>query len=313
MMNWKSLVENYLAQKQQLGYSLQSESLYLRSFARYAEQQKEKTAMTVTLALGWANLAPSGSDIAIARRFSILRPFSYYLTDLGYDSVVLPTHYLGPTHRRLPPHIFSQGEIIQLMEATERLYTTNGLRPITMKTLIGLLASTGLRPGEAVRLTVQDVDLSTGKITVNNSKGWKQRLLPLSRSTITALKHYTKIKDKIIAPLHQTGAFFETDYHQPFNIRSADYAFGLLREELRLSVKFNGHYPRLYDLRHTFVCQRITAWYQAGINVDSQLPKLSYYLGHKKVSDTYWYLTAIPELMAFAAKRFHSHWRGDFQ
>lgn len=313
MMSWKSLVEAYLIQKRQLGYSLLSEGRYLQSFACYAEQQQEETVMTVALALRWANLAPSGSNIAIARRFSVLRPFSCYLSNLGDGSVILPTHYIGPTHRRLPPYIFSQVEIIQLMEATKRLYTTKGLRPLTMKTLVGLLASTGLRPGEAVRLMIQDVNLRSGEIIIHHSKGWKQRQIPLSCSTVNALKYYSEFRDEIITSLHPTDAFFQTDCHQPFNIRSADYAFGLLREELKLSVKFNGRYPRLYDLRHTFVCQRLIAWYQAGVNIDSRIAQLAYYLGHKKVSNTYWYLTAIPELMAFAAKHFNTHWSGGFQ
>ena len=301
-MNWTSLVKSYLTHKRQLGYSLLSEGYYLHNFALYAEQQKEK-ALTVTLALRWANHAPSGSDIAIARRFSLLRPFSCYLRALGYDSAVLPTHFVGPTHRRLTPYIFSELELSQLMEATHQLYPERGLRPLTMKTFIGLLASAGLRPGEAVRLLSQDIDLNKGEITIHNSKGWKQRLVPLSSSTVEALKVYTNLRD-CMDPLHLTDTFFKLDYQRSFNIRSADYAFGLLRESIGLSIKLNGRYPRLYDLRHTFVCRRIISWYQAGIDVDSKIAQLAHYLGHKKVSDTYWYMTAIPELMSCAAKRF---------
>jgi len=248
-------------------------------------------------------LAPSGSNIAVARRFSILRPFSCYLVNLGLDAVILPTHYIGPTHRRLPPYIFSEQEILNLMAQADKLFPENGLRPITMKTLIGLLASSGLRPGEAVRLTSQDVNLGAGEITIHNSKGWKQRIIPLSLSTIDALKSYIKYRDHF-DPLYQKETFFKLDYQHSFNINSADYAFKLLREWIGLSVKINGCYPRLYDLRHTFVCQRITSWYQAGINVDTQMAQLAQYLGHKKVSDTYWYMTAIPELMSCASKKF---------
>lgn len=304
-MNWTSLVESYLTYKRRLGYSLVSEEHHLHDFALYAQQQKDK-ALTMTLALQWANLAPSGSDIAIARRFSMLRPFSCYLSNIGIDSTVLPTHFVGPTHRRLPPYIFSELEIVQLMEATNLLHPVRGLRPMTMKVFIGLLASTGLRPGEPVRLMKQDVDLNRGEITIHNSKGWKQRVIPLSLSTVDALKVYTKRRD-CIDPLHSTDAFFKLDYQRSFTIRSADYAFGLLRKSIGLSIKLNGRYPRLYDLRHTFVCRRIISWYQARVNVDSRIAQLSYYLGHKNVSDTYWYMTAIPELMTYAEKRFSEY------
>ena len=302
-MNWISLVESYLAQQRRLGYSLVSEGHQLQNFAAFAEKQKNESAMTVTLALRWANLAPSGSDIAIARRFGLLRPFSRYLSIRDIDSVILPTHFIGPTHRRLPPYIFSDSDIARLMDAANNLTPENGLRPVTMKTLIGLLVSTGLRPGEAVRLRCQDIELSKGKMTIHNSKGWKQRVIPMSSSAVNALKAYNMLRNRL-NPLSHTGAFFEFDRSQPLNMRSADYAFGILREAIGLSVKLNGRSPRLYDLRHTFVCRRVIAWYKAGDNVDCQVTQLSRYLGHKKVSDTYWYLTAIPELMACAAKRF---------
>lgn len=301
-MNWTLLIESYLNQKRQLGYSLMSEGHCLQSFSHYAEQHQEET-LTVKLALEWAKLAPSGSKIAVARRFSILRPFSRYLVNLGFDAVILPTHFIGPTHRRLPPYIFSEKEVLSLMKAANELFPENGLRPITMKTFIGLLASTGLRPGEAVRLMNQDVNLGSGEISIHNSKGWKQRVIPLSLSTIDELKLYVKYRDRF-DPLHQKETFFKLDYQHSFNINSADYAFKLLRKSIGLSVKFNGRHPRLYDIRHTFVCRRVTSWYQAGIDVDTQMAQLSQYLGHKKVSDTYWYMTAIPELMNYASKQF---------
>jgi integrase len=151
IMNWTALVESYLAQQRQLGYSLLSEGRYLQDFALFAEQQRE-SMLTIELALCWANQAHSGSDIAIARRFCVLRPFSRYLCAHTMGSVVLPSHFLGPTHRRLPPFIFTDSDISRLMAAADKLIPVNGLRPTTIKTLIGLLASTGLRPGEAVRL-----------------------------------------------------------------------------------------------------------------------------------------------------------------
>ena len=300
-MNWTSLVESYLLERRQLGYSLVSEGHYLQNFAQFAERQRV-TSLTVALALGWANLAPSGSDIAIARRFSLLRPFSRYLSCRGYDSVLLPTHFIGPTHRRLPPFIFHDSDIIRLMSASDKLIPLNGLRPDTIKTLIGLLAASGLRPGEAVRLQTEDVNLKKGELTILNSKGWKQRVIPISPTATVALQAYFQRREAL-NPLSLTGFFFEFDNCQPLNIRSADYAFKVIRKAIGLPVKLNGQRPRLYDLRHTFVCRRVIDWYRTGENINNRIAQLSHYLGHKKVSDTYWYITAIPELMACAANK----------
>lgn len=302
-MNWTALVESYLKQRHQLGYALISEGRCLLNFAAYAEQQKEPTSLTVSLALGWANLAPSGSSIAIARRFSLLRPFSRYLKSIKSETVLLPTKLVGTTHRRLPPYIFSEGDIIRLMDAANTLVPKEGLRPVTIRTLIGLLAATGLRPGEGVRLQRTAVNLKKGELTVFQSKGWHQRIIPLAGSTIEAIKEYEIIRDHH-APVAQSDAFFLLDHAHPLNIRAADHAFGVLRKQLRLSYKLNGRYPRLYDLRHTFVCRRVMAWYEMGEEVNHLMPQLSRYLGHQKVSDTYWYLTSIPALMACAANRF---------
>jgi integrase/recombinase XerD len=195
---------------------------------------------------------------------------------------------------------------VRLMNAAVKLIPLDGLRPITIKTLIGLLASSGLRPGEAVRLRCQDVSLNDGTLTIQNSKGWKQRMIPISLSTVAALKAYDMQRNQL-NPFSQTGAFFEFDNDQPLNIRSADHAFKVIREATGLVTDLNGRLSRLYDLRHTFVCRRVIEWYETDENVDSRVAQLSCYLGHKKVSDTYWYLTAIPALMAHAADKSNGY------
>jgi len=311
-MNWISLVNTYLTQRRQLGYLLISEGQYLHSFAVFAET-KDISSLTKDLALQWANMAPSGSDIAIARRFSLLRPFSRYLVMKGCGSTILPANYAGPTHRRLPPYIFSQLEIMSLMDAADKLVPLHGLRPITMRALIGLLVSTGLRPGEAVRLQSNCVDLERCEITINNSKGWKTRTVPLSPSTMDKLSVYRTSREQHNI-LSNTGMFFEFDQYQPLNIRAADYAFQVIRKATGCFSNCTDRQPRLYNLRHTFVCRRVLDWYQSGINIDCRISQLSNYLGHKKVSHTYWYLTAIPKLMHCAAERFsdNSHESGSY-
>lgn len=305
-MNWTALIQDYLKQRRQLGYQLTIEGRQLLNFARYAEQQGAKLPLTVSLASDWAGLAPSGSSIAIARRVSLLRPFSRYLHTIDPASGILPTRLLGPTHRRLPPFIYSEEDIAGLMTACDSLFSIVGLRPHTMRTLIGLLVSTGLRPGEAVRLKQQEINLREGELTINSSKGWKRRFVPLLTSSVAALEAYQQRRDHLV-PCRPTDAFFVTDSGRPLDIRAADYAFGLLRSHLGLGYQNNGRRPRLYDIRHTFVCNRLLAWYEANELVDTLMPQLSQYIGHKKVSDTYWYIQSIPSLMNSAAHRFEHH------
>lgn len=303
-MSWATVVNTYLAQRRQLGYTLESEGRSLLDFALFADKEKAPQ-LTVSLALQWANHAPSGSSIAIARRLSILRPFSRYLCSMGLSMEILPTKLIGPTHRRLPPFIFSDSDITQLMVLADNLTPIAGLRPVSMRTLIGLLASTGLRPGEAVRLQREAVDLEHEELNILQSKGWRQRIVPLAPSTVSALQAYERVRDRL-APTDQSSAFFLLDDERPMDIRAADYAFKLLRRKLGLCQQINGREPRLYDLRHTFVCHRVLTWYKAGEDVNRLMPQLSRYLGHKKVGDTYWYLSVIPELMACVSEQFSS-------
>jgi integrase/recombinase XerD len=175
-----------------------------------------------------------------------------------------------------------------------------------MRTLIGLFTATGLRPGEAVRLKQKDVNLTKRQLIINDSKGWKCRIVPISDCSAAALGVYQQYRNRLVA-YTLTDAFFITDKSKALDIRAADYAFSLLRTRVNLAHQNNGRYPRLYDLRHTFVCNRLLAWYEANEEVDSLMPRLAQYLGHKKVGDTYWYIQSVPALMSRAANRFENH------
>lgn len=305
-MNWTVLVHDYLKQRRQLGYQLTIDGRQLLNFARFAEEQGARLPLTVSLARNWAGVAPSGSAIAMARRVSLLRPFSRYLSTLDPAQDLLPTRLMGPTHRRLPPFIYSEEDIAGLMTACDSLFSNVGLRPHTLRTLIGLMVSTGLRPGEAVRLKLQDVNMEESELVINSSKGWKRRFVPVTTSTVAALQAYQKCRDRLV-PYSASDAFFVNDHGRPLDIRAADYAFGLLRSQQGFSRQNNGRQPRLYDMRHTFICNRVLAWYEADENINCLMPQLSQYIGHKKVSDTYWYIQSIPALMNAAASRFEHH------
>ncbi len=179
------------------------------------------------------------------------------------------------------------------------------LRPISFRYLFGLLYVTGLRISEALNLSPQDVDLKQGILTISQTKFNKSRLVPLQKNTVKALMHYCRYRGKYInaSKVHR---FFIIDNGSPITLRAAEYAFAKIRSLLGWNVSFD-KLPRIYDLRHTFVCHRLLSWYEQGINVNKVIPFLSTYLGHVKVSDTYWYITGIPELMKIVSNQFNSY------
>jgi len=305
-MKWLALVDRYLHDRRNLGYSLTIDGRILQGFAAFADAKNTPPPLLLPVVLEWANLAPSGSEIAIARRIAIVRAFSLYLHTLDPSSAIIPREQVGRTHRRLPPYIYSQNDILACLNSASQLSPAYSIRPLTIRTLLGLLVSSGLRPGEAVRLRTDDVNLDAGELTINQSKNWSRRLIPIDHSTREMLGIYRSTRD-LFAPLKHSDSFFLMDDGRGLNIRAADHAFKVIRRQVGLQRKFNGRFPRLYDFRHTFVCRRVQSWYEAGVEVDSLIPILSRYLGHKKIQDTYWYITATPELMEAAAQRFTTY------
>lgn len=310
-MKWLTMVEQYLQARRDLGYTLTSDGRILKSFAIYAQEQNATLPLDPNLVQEWAALAPSGSDIAIARRMAIVRVFSKHLHLINPISPVVPIKLIGRTHRRLPPFIFSQDAISACMDAASELLPAYGIRSLTLHTMLGLLVSSGLRPGEAVRLNKGDLDIENGTLTITQSKNWHRRIVPLDTTTVRMLCDYCAVRT-LFEPLKHAENLFLMDNGEGLNIEAADHAFKVIRQKVHLDHRVNGRYPRLYDFRHTFVCRRIQAWYEADLDVNAHIPHLSRYLGHKKIQDTYWYITATPELMRLAANRFgHYYSQGD--
>lgn len=306
MMHWTSMSERvgaYLRTRRALGFALVIEGQQLERFAVFAAQQGHQGPLTLAVALAWAQTSRTPEGLGPARRLEVLRPFAKYCQLFEPDTEVPPPRLLGPAHRRLPPHIYSQEEVATLLAATAQLHPTAGLRPVTIHTLLGVLAATGLRVGEALRLQDGDVDLEQQVLQVRQSKFRKSRLLPIQASTRDALAEYMTVRNHVLGH-HRTPALLVFDNGRALTVAQADYAFQQLRKHLDWKPPYTDPAPRLYDLRHSFVCWRLLAWYRDSLDVNRKLPHLATYLGHAKVSDTYWYLTGIPELMAIAAERF---------
>lgn len=307
-----SQVEQYLVLRRQFGFDLQVAGSQLLAFARFADASGHRGPLTLELAVRWARSSQRAQPITLARRLEGLRPFAKYRLQFDSATEVPPLRLLGPGNRRLVPHIYTAGEIVSLLRAANTLSPKKGLRPLTYQTLFGLIAVTGLRVSEARRLTRADVEFERAVLTVRDTKFRKSRLVPLHPTTIRALQRYAEIRDRKV-PLVQTTAFFVSDRGKALDKRTVHYTFVKLRQQLGWRARGGHPAPRIHDLRHTFICQALLRGYRKRRALGHDIGALSTYVGHAKVTYTYWYVTGIPELMALAARRFERFAHGDSQ
>ncbi len=297
-------VEEYLAYRRALGYQIRAEAQMLQSFARYADDSGHQGPLTTELALQWARLPERSARLYQARRLEVVRTLARYLVPREPGTEIPPRGLLGPAHARGPAFLYSESDIAALIEAARKLTPTGGLRPLTYATLIGLLACTGLRISEALTLGADDVNLQAGVLTIRRTKFRKSRLVPLHTRALGPIRDYAAVRDRSCGRDPGTTFFVSATGHRlPYT--TVRHTFhGLLRQAMPGVVPVGRTRPRLHDLRHTFVCRRLLAWYRDGVDIDRVTDQLSAYLGHVKVSDTYWYLTGAPELLAIAGQRF---------
>lgn len=297
-----ALAEEYLAFRRGLGFAMRVEGAELLRFARYAGSIGHRGPITTDLAVRWARLPKDADPLYWARRLDIVRRFAKHRVLFDAATEVPPDRMLGPSYRRRSPHIYSKAEIAALLRAAAGLGPAGALRPHTYVTLFGLLASTGLRISEAVRLTREDADLDAGVLTIRETKFHKSRLVPLHPTTTAALRRYAARRDHQHS-LVRLPAFFLTERGTSLKDTRVRMTFTALRESLGW-VGLGGPPRRIHDIRHTFAVTRLLRWYQEGADIDRRIAALSTYLGHVKVTDTYWYLTAVPELLAVASARY---------
>jgi integrase len=213
----------------------------------------------------------------------------------------------GPVPGRVAPHVYRENEIIELLAAARGLSPPGSLRPSTYETLFGLIASAGLRVSEALALRDRDVDLAAGTLTVRQTKFAKSRQLPLHPSTVAALARYRALRRRRAPSSAEMRFFVGTRGRrlgQPLGNRQVHRVFNEIRNELGWLNRGAHDAPRIHDLRHAFAVRRVMLWHKQGIDIDQMMLSLSTYLGHAKISNTYWYLSGVPELMALAGNKF---------
>jgi integrase len=260
--------------------------------------------ITRDLALRWATQPAKAQPTTWAWRLGIVRRFATWYSATEPRTEIPPVGLLRHRYQRKPPHIYSNEEIEKILRQTQQLPSSNGLRASTYTTLFGLLVATGMRVNEALGLDRADVDLKVGILYIRRAKFGKSRYVPVHPSTVSALKNYAVARDRLF-PAPPTPAFFISERGRRITDQMAEYTFAKLSQRigLRPRAKGKGHGPRLQDMRHRFAARTLIRWYRAGLDVERELPKLSTYLGHVQVKDTYWYLEAVPELLQLATNR----------
>jgi integrase len=294
-------VNDYLSLRRRLGYKLQDPGRWLKDFVSFLEEEGA-AHITTELAVRWAMQPANAQPAHWAARLRTVRLFTQYHKGFDVLTEIPPQGLLPHRPRRRQPYIYKDSEIRSLIEEAEKLPSRTGLRSCTYSTVLGLLSVTGMRIGEALALDKDDVDLAQGVLTIRQAKFSKTRLIPIHPTTREALRAYASLRD-IVFPKPKTLGFFLSEAGTRLEISSAHRTFVELSRRIGLRGPSDTHGPRIHDLRHSFAVRTVMEWYRRGLDVDSQMPKLSTYLGHTHVSDTYWYLSAVPELLCLAAAR----------
>ncbi len=297
----RQALEDYLALRQALGCKLAEARTRLPQFVEFLERQGH-TFITTEWAVCWATHPQHVQPAEWARRLRWVRGFARYHSALDSRTEVPPTGLLPYRSQRHTPYCYSDAEIAQLLDAARHLPSSTGLRAHTYDTVFGLLVVTGMRISELVRLDHSDVDLASSLLTIRHTKFRKSRCLPLHRTTQQALSWYVGQRDRVY-PLPQSPSFFVSEHGRRLTTWAVRATFIQLSRQIGLRSPHDSHGPRLHDFRHRFAVQTLVRWYREDIDVDRHLPELSTYLGHVKVSDTYWYLSATPELLGLATQR----------
>lgn len=290
-------VEDYLTIRRALGFKLESEERLLLAFARFVEQTGSDVA-TAALAMEWATLPADASPYWWACRLSMVRIFTAYLHGIDPRNEIPPRDALKARSSRAQPHLYTDAEIRVLLAECSRF--KGRLMPSTYATLFGLLYVTGMRVGEAIALNRSDLDPSNQVLTIRHGKFDKSRELVLHESTVQAMVQYAELRD-ITIPQPRNSAFFVSSCGTTLIYKNVQANFSRLRQWTGLDAC--DPVPRIHDLRHSFAIATLMRWYQQGRDVQVRLPRLSTYLGHVSPSSTYWYLSAVPELLTAAAAR----------
>jgi integrase/recombinase XerD len=297
-------LDRYLTIRRSLGYDLGTTERNLRKFIGFAQRENAEYISTA-LFLRWQEAFGNANKQTWACRLGMVRVFAQWLHCVDPKHEV-PSQSLIPSRiRRGRPYIYSEDEIRRIVSAAAELPSANGIRSLSVSTLFGLIAVTGLRISEALSLDTSDIDPDCGVLTLRRGKLGKARLLPVSECTRLRLIDYIRERDRLLGTAARP--LFVSDLGQRLGDCSARYNFAVVCQSigLRSAQKFNRHGrgPRIHDLRHTFAVRTLLNWYRTGKDASREMIRLTTYLGHSSPANTYWYIEAVPELLELASRR----------
>ena len=298
----RQAAQRYLRLRRSLGYELEEPGRLLLDFADHLDAEGV-TRLSIDTVVAWAT-APQRTAYWHWLRLSAVRGFAIHLHTLDPAHQVPPADLLPRQYTRPTPYLFSDEEVVALMQAAGRM--RHGPAALTYQTLIGLLAVTGLRPSEAYRLDRDHFDPDNRTLTVVRSKYGKSRQLILDSSTVTALQDYGRHRDRHY-PHPAEPSLLVSMQRTRMEVISTERSFVRLAHRIGLQPRSDRTRPQLKDLRHTFAVNTLIGWYRSSVDVETRLPVLSTWLGHVDPQATYWYLQASPELLSLAAERASRH------
>jgi integrase/recombinase XerD len=301
-------LEAYLDLRHRLGFKLHDASCELHKFVRFAQEAKA-AFITTQLALEWATRPTGCQPAQWTTRLGMARQFAEYLSAVDPRTEIPPEDLLPHRYHRKPPYLYHDEQVVQLLQAAQQMPSPKGWRAATYSTLFGLLAVTGMRLGEAIGLDRPDVDLEQGLLQVRQTKFNKSRWVPLHPTTNQKLQHYQALRDQL-CPHPKSPSFLLSEQGTRLTGWIVRRWFIRLSHQIGLRQPADHHGPRLHDLRHRFVIQVVRHWYQTDQDVEAHLPALATYIGHGHVRDTYWYISATPELLQLATQRLERKQEG---
>jgi len=301
MKKLRQHLKDYLALRRKFGFKLRVQGGLLAQFVCFAKA-KRAAFVTTQLALEWATQPAESQPAQWANRLGMVRGFAKYLSAVDARTVIPPQGLLPHSFQRKSPYHYCDREILDLIRKAKELPSPKGLRGETFSTLFGLLAVTGMRVGEVVHLERECVDLQQAVITVHHAKGERSRVVPIHASTNQALRRYERLRNRV-CPHPASSRFFLSADGDHLTERVVASWFVRVSRQTGLRGQDDGCGPRLHDLRHRFAIRTLLRWYRTDKDVEAHLPELATYLGHRSVTDTYWYLSAVPELLRQAARR----------
>jgi integrase/recombinase XerD len=307
MNNLRPGANDYLELRRGLGFKLKRPARFVREFIDWLEQRKE-TRITAASALEWATQPQHLHPSEWAARLSGVRAFAQYWSTIDVTTEIPPHGLLPFRARRVKPYLYSETEILRMMEAARDMSSAFSLRPLTYYCLIGLLATTGLRISEALNLKPHDIDWNEGLLTIHGSKFGKSRLVPLHASTTEVLANFTAQRDGYFSS-RPASHFFPSRRGNRLDEAEVRRTFYGLSRQIGIRGASASRGPRLHDFRHRFAVETLLRWYRTGEDVERRVSILSTYLGHVHVTDTYWYLSNTPELMTAVANCLEERWR----